>query len=135
MDDTSRRQPCSQTIKSPNGWSAGRRRGPPTSQPPVLDQLPAELRLRAREWLGLLRGFARMSHGLTTPAPPDVPAALGGDVAGWVGDQPAAHNVVLGLRRLRSLDGVKDVQQLGRRPAARQGAKGDALRGVAVAAA
>jgi tRNA A-37 threonylcarbamoyl transferase component Bud32 len=37
--------------------------------PPALDQLPAELRAGAREGLGLLRGFARMSHGLTTSAP------------------------------------------------------------------
>ena len=51
--------------------------------PPALDQLPAALRPRAREGLRLLRGFARMSHGLTTtgpappgddpPAPPDTP--------------------------------------------------------------
>jgi hypothetical protein len=40
--------------------------------PPALDQLPPELHPRAREGLRLLRGFARMSHGLTTtaPAPP-----------------------------------------------------------------
>ena len=55
-----------------------------SSQPlPALDQLPAELRAGAREGLRLLRGFARMSHGLTTtgpyppgdapPAPPDTP--------------------------------------------------------------
>src|SRR5262249_28062447 len=39
---------------------------------PALDQLPAELRPRAREGLELLRGFDRMAHGLTTtvPAPP-----------------------------------------------------------------
>jgi tRNA A-37 threonylcarbamoyl transferase component Bud32 len=46
--------------------------------PPALEQLPAELRPRARESLRLLRGFARMSHGLTTtaPAPPgDAPQA------------------------------------------------------------
>src|SRR5215471_1361774 len=46
--------------------------------PPALDQLPAELRPRAREGLRLLRRFARMSHGLTTtaPAPPgDTPQA------------------------------------------------------------
>src|SRR5262249_3916744 len=34
--------------------------------PPALDELPAELRPRAREGLQLLRGFARMSHGLAT---------------------------------------------------------------------
>jgi hypothetical protein len=33
--------------------------------PPPLDQLPAELRPRAHEGLRLLRGFARMAHGLT----------------------------------------------------------------------
>ena len=40
--------------------------------PPALDQLPAELRPRAREGLRLLRGFAGMAHGLTRrrPAPP-----------------------------------------------------------------
>jgi eukaryotic-like serine/threonine-protein kinase len=41
--------------------------------PPALDELPPELRPRAGAGLRLLRGFARMSHGLTTtaPAPPD----------------------------------------------------------------
>src|SRR5262249_31651216 len=40
------------------------------NQPPAaLDQLPTELHARAREGLRLLRGFARMSHGLTTTAP------------------------------------------------------------------
>src|SRR4029079_1699683 len=41
--------------------------------PPALDQLPAELRPRARVGLRLLRGFASMAHGLitTAPAPPD----------------------------------------------------------------
>src|SRR6516165_4114747 len=44
--------------------------------PPAPDELPPELRPRARAGLGLLRGFARMSHGLTTPAPPgDAPQA------------------------------------------------------------
>ena len=51
--------------------------------PPDLGQLPPELHDRAREGLRLLRGFARMSHGLTTTAasppgddpqaPPDTP--------------------------------------------------------------
>jgi tRNA A-37 threonylcarbamoyl transferase component Bud32 len=36
--------------------------------PPSLDQLPPELRPRAREGLQLLRGFVRMSHGLITTA-------------------------------------------------------------------
>src|SRR6516162_9628985 len=51
------------------GWEEARAANQP---PPALDQLPAELRPRARENLRLLRGFARMSHGLTTtaPAPP-----------------------------------------------------------------
>jgi tRNA A-37 threonylcarbamoyl transferase component Bud32 len=35
---------------------------------PALDQLPPELRPRAREGLRLLRGFARMSHGLSATA-------------------------------------------------------------------
>src|SRR5215469_5426839 len=40
--------------------------------PPAVDQLPAELRSRARDGLQLLRGFARMAHGLSAagPAPP-----------------------------------------------------------------
>jgi hypothetical protein len=40
---------------------------------PSLDLLPPELRPRARDALGLLSGFARMSHGLTTTVltPPD----------------------------------------------------------------
>jgi serine/threonine protein kinase len=33
--------------------------------PPALDELPTEARPRARDSLRLLRGFARMSHGLT----------------------------------------------------------------------
>jgi eukaryotic-like serine/threonine-protein kinase len=35
---------------------------------PALEVLPVELRPNAREGLRLLRGFARMAHGLTTPA-------------------------------------------------------------------
>jgi hypothetical protein len=49
--------------------------------PPALDQLPAALRPRAREGLRLLRGFARMSLGLTTTAPTApgaAPPTLGG---------------------------------------------------------
>jgi len=46
------------------------------NQPPTaLDQLPTELHARAREGLRLLRGFARMSHGLTTTAPCPRPAS------------------------------------------------------------
>jgi hypothetical protein len=60
-------------------WEEARAANQP---PPALDQLPAELRPRAREGLRLLRGFARMAHGLTTtgptpgdapPVPPDTP--------------------------------------------------------------
>jgi len=56
-------------------WEEARAANQP---PPALDQLPAELRPRAREELRLLRRFARMSHGWTTtaPAPPgDAPQA------------------------------------------------------------
>jgi serine/threonine protein kinase len=47
------------------------------NQPPLAsDEMPPELRPRAREGLRLLRGFVRMAHGLTTPAPPgDAPPA------------------------------------------------------------
>jgi hypothetical protein len=46
--------------------------------PPALDQLPTELRPRAEEGLQLLRGFVRISHGLTATrpsAPNDAPQA------------------------------------------------------------
>src|SRR5262245_35818991 len=45
--------------------------------PPALDQLSPELRPRAGAGLRLLRGFARMAHGLptTAPAPPGAPPA------------------------------------------------------------
>src|SRR6516164_3360190 len=55
-------------------------------QPPALDQLPAELRPRAREGLRLLRGFARMSHGLGTTAP-----APGDDAPQLPPDTPRYH--------------------------------------------
>jgi serine/threonine-protein kinase len=46
--------------------------------PPALDQLPAELRPRAREGLRLLRSFARMSYGLPMTGPTTTgPAPLG----------------------------------------------------------
>src|SRR5262245_13091122 len=48
------------------GWEEARAGDQP---PPALDQLPAELRPRAREGLRLLRGFARMAHGLTPTGP------------------------------------------------------------------
>src|SRR5688572_22849593 len=84
---------------------------------PALDQLPAELRPRAREGLHLLRGFARMSHGLATavptlrgdapPAPPDTPRyrfeaflARGGMGEVWRGcDTLLAREVALKVLR------------------------------------
>jgi tRNA A-37 threonylcarbamoyl transferase component Bud32 len=50
-------------------WEEARADNQPS---PPLDQLPAELRPRAREGVRLLCGFARMAHGLTiiAPAPP-----------------------------------------------------------------
>src|SRR5262245_13998888 len=54
-------------------WEEAQAAGQP---PPALEQLPAELRPRALAALQLLRGFARMTHGLTTPGMPppgDVP--------------------------------------------------------------
>ena len=85
--------------------------------PPALDQLPAELRPRGREGLRLLRGFARMSHGLTTTgsaprgdapqAPPDTPRyrfeaflARGGMAEVWRGcDIVLAREVALKVLR------------------------------------
>jgi hypothetical protein len=54
-------------------WEEARAANQP---PPALDQLPAELRPRALEGLRLLRGFARMTHGLImtgSPPPGDAP--------------------------------------------------------------
>src|SRR5262245_52267961 len=85
--------------------------------PPGLDQLPAELHPRAREGLHLLRGFARMAHGLTTTghaprgdapqAPPDTPRyrfeaflASGGMAEVWRGrDTLLARGVALKVLR------------------------------------
>src|SRR5262245_47230594 len=86
--------------------------------PPALDQLPAELRPRAREGLQLLRGFARMAHALTTstpappgdapPVPPDTPRyrfeaflARGGMAEVWRGcDAVLAREVALKVLRV-----------------------------------
>jgi tRNA A-37 threonylcarbamoyl transferase component Bud32 len=85
--------------------------------PPALDELPAELHPGAREGLRLLRGFARMSHGLsttvltprggTTQAPPDTPRyhfeaflARGGMGEVWRGcDTVLAREVALKVLR------------------------------------
>jgi serine/threonine protein kinase len=86
--------------------------------PPALDELPAELRPHARDGLRLLRGFARMSRGLTTtpsppgddpPAPPDTPRyrfdaflARGGMGEVWRGfDTLLARAVALKVLRER----------------------------------
>jgi tRNA A-37 threonylcarbamoyl transferase component Bud32 len=73
-------QPDDQVAEWLVQWEEARAADRP---PPALVQLPAELRPHAREGLRLLRGFARMSHGLATtgpappgdapPAPPDTP--------------------------------------------------------------
>src|SRR5262245_7460396 len=68
-------QPDDQVAQWLVRWEEARAADQP---PPALDELPAELHSRAREGLRLLRGFARMSHGLpaTAPAPPgDAPPA------------------------------------------------------------
>src|SRR5262245_37399226 len=91
-------------------WEEARPAGQP---PPALDQLPAELRPRARQSLRLLRGFARMAHGLTRAGaappgdapqvPPDTPRyrfeaflARGGMAEVWRGwDTLLAREVAL----------------------------------------
>jgi serine/threonine protein kinase len=85
--------------------------------PPPVDELPTELRPRARAGLRLLRGFARMAHGLTalrsdppgpTPlAPPDTPRyrfeaylGRGGMADVWRGrDTLLARDVALKVMR------------------------------------
>ena len=119
-------------------WEEARAANQP---PPDLDQLPAELRPRAREGLRLLRGFARMSHGLTTTAPsrradppqvpPDTPRyrfeaflARGGMGEVWRGcDTVLAREVALkvlrepafadGRARARFEEEARRVSQLG----------------------
>jgi tRNA A-37 threonylcarbamoyl transferase component Bud32 len=96
-------------------WEEARAANQP---PPSLDQLPAELRPRAREGLHLLRGFARMAHSLTTTAlappgdapqaPPDTPRyrfeeflARGGMAEVWRGcDTMLAREVALKVLRM-----------------------------------
>src|SRR5262245_10385074 len=62
-------QPDDQVAEWLVRWEEALAAGQP---PPALDELPPELRPRAGAGLELLRGFARMSHGLptTAPAPP-----------------------------------------------------------------
>jgi tRNA A-37 threonylcarbamoyl transferase component Bud32 len=85
--------------------------------PPALDELPTELRPRAREGLLLLRSFARMTYGLSMtvpdlrgdapPAPPDTPRyrfeaflARGGMAEVWRGcDTVLAREVALKVMR------------------------------------
>src|SRR5262245_50087839 len=102
-------QPDDQIAEWLVRWEEARAANQP---PPALDQLPAELRPRAREGLRLLRGFARMAHGLTTtgPAPqvrPDTPRyrfeaflARGGMGEVWRGcDTMLAREVALKVLR------------------------------------
>jgi hypothetical protein len=101
-------------------WEEARAANQP---PPALDQLPAELRPRARAELDLLRGFARMAHGLTATgpyppgaapqAPPDTPRyrfeaflARGGMGEVWRGcDTMLARDVALKVLRERVFGG------------------------------
>src|SRR5262245_11313407 len=102
-------QPDDQVAEWLVQWEEARAANQP---PPALDQLPAELRPRAREGLGLLRGFARMSHALSTtgeapPAPPDTPRyhfeaflARGGMAEVWRGcDTVLAREVAVKVVR------------------------------------
>jgi tRNA A-37 threonylcarbamoyl transferase component Bud32 len=105
-------QPDDQIAEWLVRWEEARAASQP---PPVLDQLPADLRAGAREGLRLLRGFARMSHeliGHTSPgdapqAPPDTPRyrfeaflARGGMGEVWRGsDTMLARAVALKVMR------------------------------------
>jgi hypothetical protein len=109
-------QPDDQLAEWLVRWEEARAANQP---PPALDQLPAELQPRAREGLRLLRGFARMAHGLTTTAlaargdapqvPPDTPRyrfeaflARGGMGEVWRGfDTLLARGVALKVLRER----------------------------------
>src|SRR5262249_55665121 len=95
-------------------WGEAR---PADRPPPGLDQLPGELPTRARASMWLLRGFARMAHGLTAAgpaptgdapqAPPDTPRyrfeaflARGGMAEVWRGrDTVLARAVALKVMR------------------------------------
>jgi serine/threonine protein kinase len=105
-------QPDDQVAEWLVRWEEARAANQP---PPGLEQLPAELRPRACEGLGLLRGFARMSHGLAAAAlrgeapqvPPDTPRyhfeaflAAGGMGEVWRGrDTVLARAVALKVLR------------------------------------
>jgi hypothetical protein len=73
-------QPDDQIAEWLVRWEEARAANQP---PPELEQLPVELRPRAREGLRLLRGFARMSHRL-----PNSSSALRGDAPQVPPDTP-----------------------------------------------
>jgi hypothetical protein len=103
-----------ETVRWLVRWEEARAANQP---PPALDELPTELRPRARDGLQLLCDFVRMSQGLTTnapaspvatpPAPPDTPRyrfeaflAWGGMGEVWRGfDSLLAREVALKVPR------------------------------------
>src|SRR5262249_53203409 len=68
------------------------------------------------------------------PARADVGAAMGGNAAGGIGDQPTAYDVVLIRHRFTWLGGVEDMEQLCRRLATDERAEGNPHGGLAVRA-